>query len=227
MAAVALVPELYCSDLERSVAFYVDVLGFAVVYDRPEERFVYLQHDGAELMLEEPTGRTFLAAELEYPYGRGVNLQIEVADVRALYAAVQTAAWPVFLELETRWYRRGDLLLGNRQFVVQDRRLPAALFRGPRLAARMNGAQCWSAQPAILRLAPRTRQASQQQSSRVSSPAIHRMTHARQPTAAEGRWAHLLAADQRATCSTNSSTRLLKARGLSMFDRWPASGMIT
>ena len=64
--------------------------------------------------------RTLLAAELEYPYGRGVNLQIEVANIAALYAAVQPAAWPVFLELETRWNRRSDLLLGNRQFVVQD-----------------------------------------------------------------------------------------------------------
>jgi len=71
-------------------------------------------------MLEQPTSRMFLAAKLEYPYGRGVNLQIEVADVAALYAAVQAAAWPVFLDLETRWYRRTDVLLGNRQFVVQD-----------------------------------------------------------------------------------------------------------
>jgi catechol 2,3-dioxygenase-like lactoylglutathione lyase family enzyme len=120
MAAARLVPELYCSDLERSVAFYVDILGFAVAYERPEERFAYLHREGAELMLEQPTGRTFLTAALEHPYGRGINLQIEVADVTALYAAVQAAAWPVFLELETRWYRRTNVLLGNRQFVVQD-----------------------------------------------------------------------------------------------------------
>ncbi|HEY1294898.1 MAG TPA: VOC family protein [Chloroflexota bacterium] len=120
MAAAPLVPELYCFDLERSVAFYVDVLGFAVAYERPEDRFVYLQREGAEIMLEQPTGRAFLTAELEHPYGRGINLQIEVADVVALYAAVQAASWPVFLELETRWYRRTDILLGSRQFVVQD-----------------------------------------------------------------------------------------------------------
>jgi len=120
MAAAPLVPELYCSDLERSVAFYVGVLGFIVAYERPEERFVYLQREGAELMLEQPTGRTFLAADLEHPYGRGINLQIEVTDVASLYAVVQAAAWPVFLQLETRWYRRDAVLLGNRQFVVQD-----------------------------------------------------------------------------------------------------------
>lgn len=35
-------------------------------------------------MLEEPIGRAFLAGELVRPYGRGVNLQIEVSDVQAL-----------------------------------------------------------------------------------------------------------------------------------------------
>ena len=33
-----LVPELICSDLERSLAFYTGVLGFAVRYSRPAER---------------------------------------------------------------------------------------------------------------------------------------------------------------------------------------------
>jgi catechol 2,3-dioxygenase-like lactoylglutathione lyase family enzyme len=75
------VPELYCSDLERSLAFYVGLMGFAVQFRRPEERFAYLDRDGAEIMLEQPTGRTFFTAELEHPYGRGVNFQIEVADV--------------------------------------------------------------------------------------------------------------------------------------------------
>lgn len=120
MRFARLVPELQCSDLERSLAFYVDVLGFLVRYARPEERFAYVNREGAELMLEQPTGRVFLSAELEYPYGRGVNFQIEVSDVASLYAAVQAAACPVFLELEDRWYRRNDVLSGNRQFIVAD-----------------------------------------------------------------------------------------------------------
>jgi catechol 2,3-dioxygenase-like lactoylglutathione lyase family enzyme len=120
MPFARLVPELLCSDVERSRRFYVDLLGFAVRYARPEERFVYLEREGAEIMLEQPTGRTFLAAELQHPYGRGVNFQIEVSDVAALYTAVRAAAWPVFLALEDRWYRQDDVLVGNRQFIVQD-----------------------------------------------------------------------------------------------------------
>jgi len=120
MSFAKLVPELYCADLERSLAFYVDVLGFTVLYQRREERFAYLDLDGAQIMLEQPVGRTFGSAELEHPYGRGMNLQIEVADVASLYTAVQASSQTVLLELEDRWYRKDAILLGNRQFVVQD-----------------------------------------------------------------------------------------------------------
>jgi catechol 2,3-dioxygenase-like lactoylglutathione lyase family enzyme len=120
MLVARLVPELYCSDIDRSLSFYVDLLGFAVRFARPEERFAYLDREGAELMLEQPTGRTFLTAELQYPYGRGVNFQIEVADVASLYAAATASSWPVFLELEDRWYRHDELTFGNRQFAIQD-----------------------------------------------------------------------------------------------------------
>jgi hypothetical protein len=48
-----LVPELYCSDFARSLKFYTGVLGFFVRYDRPEQRFAYLERDGAELMIEQ------------------------------------------------------------------------------------------------------------------------------------------------------------------------------
>jgi len=111
---------LYCRHLERSLAFYVDILGFTVLYRRAEERFAYLDRDGAQLMLEQPTGRAFISAELEYPYGRGMNLQIEVGDIVAVYSAVQASAQPILIELEDRWYRVDAEMLGNRQFVVQD-----------------------------------------------------------------------------------------------------------
>jgi catechol 2,3-dioxygenase-like lactoylglutathione lyase family enzyme len=37
MPSPALVPELYVSEIGRSLHFYTGVLGFAVLYDRPEE----------------------------------------------------------------------------------------------------------------------------------------------------------------------------------------------
>lgn len=120
MPNAKLVPELCCSDIDRSLRFYTDVLGFAVLYARTEERFAYLDRDGAQIMIEQSVGRRFLAAELEYPYGRGINLQIEVAEIAPLYERVQASGAPIYLPIEDTWYRRDDALLGNRQFIVQD-----------------------------------------------------------------------------------------------------------
>lgn len=115
------IPELACSDIEVSRRFYVDVLGFDVLYERRETRFAYLVRDGAALMLEEiGAGRPLTADELDYPLGRGMHLQIEVSDVDALYARATAAAVAIPLPLEERWYRANDVLLGNRQFAMRD-----------------------------------------------------------------------------------------------------------
>jgi catechol 2,3-dioxygenase-like lactoylglutathione lyase family enzyme len=115
-----LVPELCCSDFARSLAFYTEVLGFTVRYQRPEERFAYLDRAGASIMIEQSVGRAFLAAPLEYPYGRGINFQIEVADVNEFYARVIDAGCSIYLSLEEKWYRRGTEEGGNHQFIVLD-----------------------------------------------------------------------------------------------------------
>lgn len=117
-----LVPELICSDLERSLRFYQELLGFRVLYARREERFVFLEREGAELMLEQPLRHDRLSpkAELVQPFGRGVNFQIEVSDIDHLHAMVSGAGLECFLSLEERWYRRDDSEIGVRQFAVQD-----------------------------------------------------------------------------------------------------------
>ena len=115
-----LVPELFCSDIDRSLRFYTGVLGFKVLYSRPEEHFAYLEREGAELMLDQSTTRRLLAEEPAYPYGRGINLQIEVSDVDALYKSTVASDATIYLPMEEKWYRADEELLGNRQFVVLD-----------------------------------------------------------------------------------------------------------
>jgi len=117
-----LVPEFICSNFAESLHFYTELLGFRVLYSRLEERFAYLERDGAELMLEQPVSqdRLWPRAELAYPFGRGINCQIQVADAERLHAAILAAGVALYLPLEERWYRREIDEIGVRQFAIQD-----------------------------------------------------------------------------------------------------------
>jgi catechol 2,3-dioxygenase-like lactoylglutathione lyase family enzyme len=115
----ALVPELTCADFGRSLAFYVNVLGFRIAYDRPEDGFAYLQLGAAQLMLEQES-EAWRTGPAEHPYGRGLNLQIVVNDADALRESVERFGYPLFRPMEEKWYRAGDRLFGVRQFLVQD-----------------------------------------------------------------------------------------------------------
>lgn len=115
-----LVPELLVSDIAKSRAFYQEVLGFSVMWERPAEKFVYLGREGVELMLEQPVGRHFLLAPLEHPYGRGMNLQIQVTDVDSLHGSVVASGALIYLPMEEKWYQTAGYFSGNRQFIVAD-----------------------------------------------------------------------------------------------------------
>jgi catechol 2,3-dioxygenase-like lactoylglutathione lyase family enzyme len=116
------VPELYCSDIERSLAFYTTNLGFKALFVREEDRFAFLDRDGAQIMIEQPLNpaRTWLAGELQPPYGRGVNLLIRTTNVAGLYARLVAAECRIQVPIEEKWYRRDEHFIGARQFVVQD-----------------------------------------------------------------------------------------------------------
>lgn len=120
--APALIPELDVTDLDASIEVYTGIFPFRILYLRPEERFAYLALGSAHLMLEELTGpgRSFHTATMERPFGRGMNLQIEVPDIRALHEKVLASNLDILIPLEERWYRQGDMEAGNLQFVVAD-----------------------------------------------------------------------------------------------------------
>jgi len=117
-----LIPELDVSDLQSSLSFYVKTIGFKIVYERAEERFAFIDLDGASIMLEEAQGpgRRFRTALLEKPFGRGVNFQIQVTDVNALYKQLTDVSAEIVIPLEEKWHRSAQHELGNLQFVVAD-----------------------------------------------------------------------------------------------------------
>jgi len=121
MTRPALVPELLVRDIAASLDFWCGVLGFAIVFDRPEEGFACIERDGARVMLDRlGSTRDWVAAPLEPPFGRGMNLEIAVASVAPLLAALAAAGRPLFLPPEEKSYRVGTAEVRVRQFIVQD-----------------------------------------------------------------------------------------------------------
>lgn len=119
---ITLIPELKVLNFNSSLDFYTKLVGFEVLYMRPENDFAMLQKDGAALMIEGLTdkSRHWSVGQMERPFGRGMNLQIEVEDIQNLYQNFKKAGYPLFLEMEEKWYRIDDKETGNRQFLVQD-----------------------------------------------------------------------------------------------------------
>lgn len=114
-----LIPELDVRDLGASLEFWVSALGFAVAYARPESAFAYLERAGAQVMLNAINGN-WSTGSLDPPFGRGINLQIEVASVDPILERLAARAWPLFRPCHDAWYRLGGEEIGCRQFLVQD-----------------------------------------------------------------------------------------------------------
>ncbi len=117
-----LIPELTVLGFAKSVDFYTRLAKFEVLYDRPENDFAMLMMNGSHLMIEGLTdkSRSWLSGQMERPFGRGMNLQIQVQDVQSLYENFRKAHYPIFLEIEEKWYRIDDKEKGHKQFLVQD-----------------------------------------------------------------------------------------------------------
>jgi catechol 2,3-dioxygenase-like lactoylglutathione lyase family enzyme len=122
----ALVPELNATSLEASLRFWCDILGFRVLYGRPDEGFAAIERDGVEFMIDQhdlgPGERVGIweTAPRERPFGRGINFEITVTNADALLSSILAAGWPIFFGPEERWYRVGEEEAGVRQFLVQD-----------------------------------------------------------------------------------------------------------
>lgn len=106
--------------ISLAAAIYVDVLGFAVRFERSDPNFVYLSLGDAQLMLEADHDSAWRTGGLGAPRGRGINLQIEVADAAALRDAVLTAGHRLFRDLVESRYAVDDGEEGQREFLVQD-----------------------------------------------------------------------------------------------------------
>lgn len=101
-----LIPELSVSNIENSKQFYLS-LGFSILYERVEDKFCFLELDGCQLMIEE-INDNWNTGKLEYPYGRGMNISMEVKDIDSIYYKVKEKAYPVFRDMQVDKYQVDD-----------------------------------------------------------------------------------------------------------------------
>jgi len=114
-----LIPELSVHDFLKSLLFYTKILGFKVEYSRPENLFAMLSLNDAQIMIQQ-VNNNWMTGDLIYPYGRGVNFQIEVNDVEEIISRLAENNYPVFRSVQTNWYKVDNVKYGNKEFLVQD-----------------------------------------------------------------------------------------------------------
>lgn len=114
----SLIPELSVSNIEQSKNFYFK-LGFKIKYERPENKFCFLELENNQIMIEQ-INDNWNVGKLEYPYGRGINLSMAVSDVSKMYEDLKKQKITFFRELETHEYRVNDEISTDIEFLIQD-----------------------------------------------------------------------------------------------------------
>lgn len=115
-----MVVELHVNDLQSSLSFWRDILGFRIAFDRPEEGFVYLEHrEGHQIMLCQRHGR-FETGPLEFPLGQGAMFQVYLASIEPVLSALGSSQWPIYLGPREVWRQTGNCESGQREVFVQD-----------------------------------------------------------------------------------------------------------
>jgi len=116
VALKKLTPNLMVEDVNETVAFYKDVLGFALLASVPEEgqfNWAMMQHDAVEIMFQ---SRASLTEDVplfkDKAIGGSLTLYIDVEDIKGLYGQVQNRV-TILHEMTTTFY-------GTREFTIQD-----------------------------------------------------------------------------------------------------------
>ena len=114
-----LIPELSVTDINKTREFYVDILGFKICYERPEDKFIFVEKDGNQIILEQ-INDNWNVGKMEYPFGRGINFEMTISDVDAVYERIEKAGIKLFRKMEVKDYECGDEIVHQKQFLVQD-----------------------------------------------------------------------------------------------------------
>ena len=115
----SLIPELSVSNIKKSKEFYINILGFKLEYERVEDKFAFISLGEAQIMIEEVNGY-WKTGNLEYPFGRGINFQIEVNDVDIIKENLIANKIELFRDITVSKYECNGELILQKEFLVQD-----------------------------------------------------------------------------------------------------------
>ena len=114
------IPELSVTNLESSLNFY-KTAGFEIKYNRTEDKFAFISLNNIQFMLQELSNNDkWNVGELKYPFGNGINFQLEVEDIDKIYNNFKNNNYTITFDIEENWYRQDDKMLGNKEFLIQD-----------------------------------------------------------------------------------------------------------
>lgn len=119
MEANSLIPELSVSSFEKSMNFYVNILGFKIEYSREESNFAFISFESTQIMIEQ-INENWETGKLEYPFGRGINFFMVISDIEIVLKRLKSAKYPIFIEPKESWYRTGREYYGCREFLMID-----------------------------------------------------------------------------------------------------------
>lgn len=110
-----LIPELTVTDINKSKDFYTKVLGFKIEYERPEDKFAFLSLEEAQLMLDE-INDNWNVGELKYPFGNGINFQIDIEDIDGFVRNGKAQNVPLFKDIFTSSYQCDDVCYEEKKY---------------------------------------------------------------------------------------------------------------
>ena len=114
------IPELSVTNLKNSLNFY-KTARFKVEYDRPENKFAFISLGKIQFMLQEMADNNkWDVAPLSYPFGNGINFQLEVENLDEIYNSFKNSNYKITFDIQENWYRQDNKLLGNKEFLIQD-----------------------------------------------------------------------------------------------------------
>jgi len=120
MDFLPILPELYITNFKKSIHFYIDILGFKLEYERENPRFAFLSYQKSQLMIQELVIGEKEEEKLEYPFGRGINFQIETESVEKIISSLLKNNYPLKRGIKDSWYRENKTLYGCREILVVD-----------------------------------------------------------------------------------------------------------